>query len=69
MDCLHCELTRARAKAQLWAILRMSRQQIADRLAETYGERYYVEDGVVLRASKLPPYQPHRIYPLQEKQS
>lgn len=25
--------------------------------------------SVVLRASKLPPYQPHRIYPLQEKQS
>ncbi len=69
MDCLQCELTRARAKAVTWAILRISRQQIADRLSEAYGERYYVEDGVVLRASKLPPYQPHRIYPLLEKQS
>lgn len=61
MNCLHCELTRAKLKAAVLVNVGWPLEKIAQHLSEAYGERYYVEGGAILRASKLPPYQPHII--------
>lgn len=60
MNCLQCELTRARIRAKVLSYTHTP-QEIADKLSELYGERYYVQDGAVWRASKLPPFTPHHI--------
>lgn len=61
MNCLRCELIRARLKASAMAVVGLSLEAIAGRLSECYGVRYYVEGGKLYRASLLPPYQPHLI--------
>lgn len=61
MTCLKCELTRAKIKAALLSSVGTSPSGIAAHLSKAYGERYYVEDGAIYRASKLPPYTPHLI--------
>lgn len=62
MNCIKCELTRARMKATALLIVGLSLEAVAARLTATYGERYYVEGGALYRVSKLPPYQPHLIW-------
>lgn len=62
MDCLSCELTRARLKAAALVALGLSLDDIASHLSKAYGEVYYTAGGGVLRRSKLPPYAPHVIY-------
>lgn len=61
MNCLRCELTRARLKAAALALVGWPLDRIAGYLSLAYGERYYVEGGALYRASKLPPYEPHLI--------
>lgn len=61
MNCLRCELIRARLKASAMALVGLSLETIAGRLSECYGVRYYVEGCDLYRASLLPPYQPHLI--------
>lgn len=61
LNCLKCELTRARLKAAALALVGWPLDRIAGHLSSCYGERYYVEDGRLYRASKLPPYEPHLI--------
>lgn len=61
MNCIKCELTRARIKAAGLRIVGWPLSRIAEHLSTCYGERYYVEDGVLYRASKLPPYEPYII--------
>lgn len=61
MNCLPCELARARIKAGALALVGWPLDRIAAHLSAAYGERYYVEGGALYRASKLPPYEPHLI--------
>ncbi len=61
MDCLKCELTRAKLKTAGLLIVGWPLSRIAEHLSDCYGERYYVEGDKLYRASKLPPYQPHLI--------
>lgn len=58
MNCLPCELARARIKAGALALVGWPADRIAAHLSACYGERYYVEGGTLYRASKLPPYEP-----------
>jgi len=71
MNCLRCELTRAKLKASFLVLAGWSLDRIAEKLSNDYGERYYVvrtyvaglPDSVgIKRASKLPPFIPHVIY-------
>ncbi len=69
LNCLSCELIRAKAKATALLALKWTPQEIAAKLSADYGESYYV--GIeangdrwckgVFRASKLSPYTPHLI--------
>lgn len=61
MNCLKCELMRARLKADALLIVGFSLQRIAAYLSNCYGENYYANDGVLYRASKLAPHIPHVI--------
>jgi len=61
VNCLRCELARARLKAAALALVGWHLDRIAGHLSLAYGERYYVECGKLYRASKLPPYEPHLI--------
>lgn len=61
MNCLRCELTRARLKAAALALVGWPLDRIAGHLSSCYGETYYVEGDRLYRASKLPPYEPHLI--------
>lgn len=61
MNCLRCELIRARLKASAMALVGLSLEAIAGRLSECYGVRYYVEGCNLYRVSLLPPYEPHLI--------
>uniref|UniRef100_A0AAU7YTG6 Uncharacterized protein n=1 Tax=Stenotrophomonas phage vB_SmaS_QH3 TaxID=3229738 RepID=A0AAU7YTG6_9CAUD len=61
MNCLRCELTRARLKAAALALVGWPLDRIAGHLSSCYGERYYVEGDRLYRASKLAPYEPHLI--------
>ena len=73
MNCLRCELTRARLKAAALVIVGWPLERIAEHLSECYGERYYVGYGdgkqpvLIVRASKMPPYEPHLIYERAEQ--
>ena len=61
MNCLKCELARARIKAGALALVGWPLDRIAAHLSAVYGERYFVEGGALYRVSKLPPYEPHLI--------
>lgn len=61
MNCIKCELTRAHFIAAGLAIVGKSNEEIAAALCVRFGEYYYVESGIIYRASKLPPYKPHLI--------
>lgn len=61
MNCLSCELKRAKIKAAALALVGWRLDRIAGHLSSCYGETYYVEGDKLYRASKLPPYQPHLI--------
>lgn len=69
INCLRCELARAKAKALALSLLGWEPNAIAAKLSDDYGERYYIEfksGGVgwtrsLYRASKLPPHTPHLI--------
>lgn len=61
MNCLRCELSRARLKAAALALVGWPLDRIAGHLSSCYGERYYVEGGTLYRASKLSPFAPHVI--------
>lgn len=68
LSCLACELTRARLKAAALALVGWPLERIAEHLSNAYGENYYVGYGdekkavLILRASKLAPFEPHFIY-------
>lgn len=61
MNCLKCELIRAKARALFWFSLGKPALEVARLLSEAYGERYFVDYEKLYRASKLPPYTPHLI--------
>uniref|UniRef100_A0AAU6W0P8 Uncharacterized protein n=1 Tax=Pseudomonas phage Pavpe01 TaxID=3138545 RepID=A0AAU6W0P8_9VIRU len=71
INCLRCELLRAKAKAIALSALGWEPGAIAAKLSDDYGERYYIEfkgnehgNGWLrglYRASKLPPHTPHLI--------
>lgn len=69
MNCLTCELTRARIRAELMTALGRSFEDIAAQLSESYGERYIVRvaygEGetvcTIERFNKMPPYLNHVI--------
>ena len=69
MDCIECELRRARLRACCMSFVGMSLEVVADDLSKRYGESYYVTysaDGdirreILYRASKIAPYTPHEI--------
>lgn len=75
LNCLRCELIRAKAKATALLALGRSPKEIVATLSEQYGENYYI--GIeasgdrkgwakaIWRASKLPPYTPHMIKELK----
>lgn len=74
LNCLSCELIRAKAKAMALSALGRSPTEIAAKLSADYGENYYVgieADGAkwakgIYRASKLSPYKPHLIKELSQ---
>lgn len=61
MNCLSCELKRAKIKAAALALVGWRLERIAAHLSNAYGERYYVEGDRLYRASKVPPFEPHLI--------
>lgn len=69
MDCIECELRRARLRAACLSFVGMALEIIADDLSKRYGESYYVTysaDGairreILYRASKIAPYEPYEI--------
>lgn len=69
MDCIECELRRARLRAGCMSFVGMSLEVIAEDLSKRYGAEYYVvysADGdikreILRRASKIAPYEPYEI--------
>jgi len=69
MDCIECELRRARLRAGCMSFVGMSLEIIAEDLSKRYGADYYVVysvDGdirrqILYRSSKVAPYEPHEI--------
>jgi hypothetical protein len=61
MNCLACELARAKLRAAALSLVGMPPERIAEGLSESYGVRYYVLSGKLYRESQLPPYEPHLI--------
>lgn len=61
MNCLACELRRARLYAMARAIVGTPTDRVAAALSAKYGERYYVQGAHIMRASKIAPYQPHKV--------
>lgn len=61
MNCIPCELKRAKLKTAALLIVGWKPERIALHLSECYGERYYIKQARLYRASKLPPYKPHLI--------
>ena len=62
MNCIKCELTRAKLYAGARFLMGATVYEVAASLSERYGERYYVEGEALYRASKLPPYKPHLLW-------
>lgn len=66
MNCLRCELARAKVKALALYSVGISCDRIAERLSASYGENYYArakhgptsDVWTVERLNKLPPYEP-----------
>lgn len=66
MNCLRCELTRAKLKALALYSVGIPFDRIAERLSACYGENYYArakhgkasDVWTVERLNKLPPYEP-----------
>ncbi len=56
MNCIACELIRAKLKANLLNSIGWTTQAIAEHLTSCYGENYYVDKGIIYRANKLHPY-------------
>lgn len=69
MDCLECEIRRAKLRAGCMTLVGMSLEVIAEDLSKRYGVEYYVTystDGVIKReilrrSSKIAPYEPYEI--------
>lgn len=61
MNCLSCELARAKLKVIALLLIGWNREAIAMHLSLCYGEHYFVVNNVVYRASKFPPHSPHLI--------
>lgn len=72
MNCLKCELRRAKWRSAIMVGLGKGLHEIADHLTKTYGENYYVtrvaNQGfatfTIWRANKLGAFDPHEIYSL-----
>lgn len=72
MNCVKCEIRRAKWRAAIMVGLGKGLHEVADHLTKTYGENYYVTklDNVsfltftLWRANKLPAYVAHKIYSL-----
>ncbi len=68
MNCIKCELIRARLKASALALVGWSLERIAEHLSGCYGEAYSVGYGdggrpvLIVRESKLPPFEPYIIF-------
>lgn len=61
MNCLACELLRAKVKARLMLSVGKSPYEIAEHLSKHYGERYFASFGVIYRKSKIAPFIPYKI--------
>ena len=61
IDCIGCELLRAKAKALAWHLAGRTPQHIAVLLTFEYTAEYYIEDGKLYRASTVAPYTPYLI--------
>lgn len=61
MQCVKCELRKARFLATGLLSEGWSLSRICDFLGNRFGEKYYIENDEVYRANKLPPFNPHKI--------
>jgi hypothetical protein len=61
LNCIECELTRAKIKARLMWAIGSNPQQIADKLSHDYGSCYYVYDDRVYRVNTVPPHNDYLI--------
>lgn len=62
MNCVSCEVGRARLKAARLLSSGKTVYEAAAELSKQYGERYYVEDAVLYRASKIGDFKPYIIF-------
>jgi len=58
MNCVKCEITRAKIKANVYEMLGLNSKDIAKRLTERYGTKYYAIETNVYRENTLPPFKP-----------
>lgn len=61
MDCLRCELVRAKLKVPLLLLMGFDRELIAAHLTATYNAVYYVSCGNIWRKSNTPNSAPYLI--------
>lgn len=61
LDCLSCELTRAKLWANTLLVIGTSPHKVAEDLNKRYGPYYYIIGRELLRKSYLPPYAAHLI--------
>lgn len=62
MSCVRCEVTRAKIKANLLALIGATPCTIAEVLNDEQMLYYVWADNEVYRKNLLPPYTPHFIY-------
>ena len=62
LNCVKCEVRRAKVKAGVWLFLGAELKTVAKRLSECYGEEYYVEGNRLYRMNKMAPHSPILIW-------
>ena len=61
MNCLKCELTRAKILANAMLFSGKNSAYVVNYLCEKFGETYFIVNNAIYRASKISPYTDHKI--------
>ncbi len=62
MNCVKCEVMRAKIRATIGFNVGNELSEIAETLSSIYGTSYYVEGYKVFRSTSTPPYKPILIF-------
>lgn len=66
MNCIACEVRRAKLRAQALLFVGKSPHEIVNHLSLAYGETYYLQGGTIWRKSKQSPFTPYKIARVEE---